>query len=215
MSVEMTSDKSNETLDELFEQYGTLRKFKKNEFVFMKGEDPEGVYLIKKGLLKVCQFTAKGQNITFFIRKTGDSFGLAEIILNESHPCYAQCLHDCAIWVLDATILTEKMKDDLDLNKKILVQMTNRLIHQQSTVERLTSKSVSERLAWFLKEISVLNGDSELVVKMLLTHEEISNVIGCSRQTVTEILNKWRVLGKIKYSRKELIVIDPVGFTEN
>ena len=55
----------------LFQKYGTLQDFKKNSFVFMKGELPVAGYLIEEGLLKVCQLTEKGQNITFFIRKTG------------------------------------------------------------------------------------------------------------------------------------------------
>lgn len=198
----------SESINGLFRKHGKLQKFAKGSFVFMKGDTPVASYLIDNGLLKVCQLTEKGQNITFFIRKTGDAFGLAEMILERNHPCYAQCLQDCEIWVLDGDIIKEKMKEDLDLNNDVLYMMTDRLLHQQNTVELLASKSVPGRLAWFLEQICVREDDRSLYVDMMLTHEEISNIIGCSRQTVTEILSRWKTQGKIEYDRTNLVILD-------
>lgn len=199
---------SKDSIDALFQRYGSLQLFKKNSFVYMKGERPKAAYLIEKGLLKVCQLTTKGQNITFFIRKTGDAFGLAEIVLQREHPCYAQCLHDCKIWVLDSEIIEEKLNTDPQINQEILYMMTDRLIHQQSTVEKLISQPVEWRLAWLLQKLSSTVNDRTGWFDMMLTHEEISNVIGCSRQTVSKLLSRWRSQGIIDYSRKGMIDLD-------
>ncbi|MFD2130870.1 Crp/Fnr family transcriptional regulator [Pseudogracilibacillus auburnensis] len=199
---------SSESIKELFYKYGNLQRFSTGSFVYMKGDTPVASYLIEKGLLKVCQLTEKGQNVTFFVRKNGDAFGFAELILQRNHPCYAQCLQKCEIWVLDAEIIQKKMKEDLEINNAVLYLMTDRLLHQQSTVELLSSKSVAGRLAWFLEQISVPDENGHLFVDLMLTHEEISNIIGCSRQTVTELLGKWKAEGKILYERKKLVIRD-------
>lgn len=199
-------EKLNKSVAKIFSKYGKLDTFKKNSFIFMKDESPKGAYLIEEGLVKICQLTEKGQNITFFIRKKGDAFAFAEIILKLNHPCYAQCLQDCKIWTIDKEIIEENMKKDINLNNDILYLMTSRLIHQQNTVELLSSKDVSGRLIWLLEQISSDEKGEELSINMMLTHEEISNIIGCSRQTVTEILNRWKNEGKIEYNREEFII---------
>ncbi len=204
--------KSSESLSELFRNYGILQEFKKDSFIFMKGEMPRAVYLIEKGYVKICQLTSNGQSVTFFIRKPGEAFGLAEIILNHNHPCYAQCLYDSQVWVLNANVIKKKIDSDIGINKEILSLMTSRLIYQQSIVELLTSQSVEGRLALLLKQLSTPGSNGEQFIDMILTHEEIGNIIGCSRQTVTEILNRWRSQGKIKYNRKKLVICNINNF---
>src|SRR5699024_11845055 len=102
-----------------FYTHGKLQRFNKGSFVFMKDDISAGSYLIQSGLLKIFQSTDRGQNITFFIRKAGDAFGLAEIILERKHPCYAQCLKECEIWVLGYDSIKEKMEKEFGLKKII------------------------------------------------------------------------------------------------
>jgi CRP/FNR family transcriptional regulator, cyclic AMP receptor protein len=193
---------------DLYRKYGTLRKFPKNSLIFTKGTPPLVSYLIEKGLIKICQFTTEGRDVTFFIRKTGDAFGLAEIILQQNHPCYAQCLDDSQIWVLNASIIQEKIYTDPEVNRDIMYLLTSRLIHHQTMVELLVSKPVPWRLAWLLRHLSIPSADGAWIVDMTLNHEEISNVIGCSRQTVSELLSKWRSQGIISYDRKHIVLRD-------
>lgn len=193
-------------VNELYRKYGTLREFPKGSFIFTKGTPPFAAYLIEEGLVKICQLTTEGRDVTFFIRKTGDAFGLAEIILQQNHPCYAQCLRDSQIWVLNSSIVREKINTDPDVNREIMVMLTSRLIHHQSTLELLVSKPVSMRLAWLLRQFSIPSVDGKLIADMVLNHEEISNIIGCSRQTVSELLSKWRSQGIISYDRKRIVI---------
>ncbi|AJY75130.1 Crp/Fnr family transcriptional regulator [Paenibacillus beijingensis] len=191
---------------ELFRNYGTLREFPKNTFIFTKGTPPFAGYFIEKGIIKICQVTTEGRDVTFFVRKTGDAFGLAEIILQQNHPCYAQCLQDSQIWVLNASVIREKIAADPDVNREIMVMLTSRLLHHQSTLELLVSKPAPWRLAWLLQQLSVPSADGKRIVDMVLNHEEISNMIGCSRQTVSELLSKWKSKGIVTYNRKHMVL---------
>lgn len=207
----MESGLDNQSINHLFYRYGTLHTFPKDSFVFMKDETPVASYLIEEGILKICQLTDSGQNITFFIRKPGDAFGLAEIILNSNHPCYAQCLQECRIWELKADTIRTNLSNNPSFSDKIMKMMANRLLYHQYTVELLTSKSVAERLSWFLSQICLFT-DGKWRADLTLTHEDISNVIGASRQTVTEILRKWKMQEKIEYDRKKIIILDDQFF---
>ena len=73
----------------------------------------------------------------------------------------------------------------------------------QNVVETLISRPVAWRLAWFFGQMGKQK-DDVLEVQLQLSHEEISYVIGCSRQTVTETLNKWREKELIEYTKKKI-----------
>lgn len=196
---------SNSLLITLFHQYGVLQHFDKNSYIFSKGDLASHAYFIESGLVKVCQLTPKGQSVTFFVRKPGDWFGVAEIILQLEHPCFAQCILDSKLWVLPASILEDKIYSDPAINREILATMSARLLQHQSTVEQLISKSASARLASLLMQLSV-HKDGEITILPMLTHEEMSNIIGSSRQTISELLSEWKSKGLIHYDRNKFTI---------
>ena len=205
MEVTGIKNESNSNLNTIFHKYGQLQHFNKNSYIFSKGEMASNSYYIESGLVKVCQLTPKGQSVTFFVRKPDDWFGVAEIILQQEHPCFAQCILDSKIWVLPASILQEKIYLDPVINREVLATMSARLLQHQSTVEQLISKSASARLASLLMQLSV-HKNGEITISPMLTHEEMSNIIGCSRQTISELLSDWKSEGLISYHRNKFII---------
>lgn len=192
----------------IFAKHAVIQEYEKNAFVFLAGEEPDSVYFIEKGLLKVCQATAEGEDVTFFLRKRGEIFGYAEVILEQKRSRLAQCLDQCTIWVLSAEVFLREIIANKEMNKEILKITNRRLLEQQQMVELLISQPVSVRLAWLLKELSIPQDDGGHLVDTTLTHSELSNIIGCSRQTVSEILGKWREKGLISYNRKMIFIRD-------
>lgn len=208
----MNVKKENNRLHDIFQKSGTLREFKKGERVFEKGGAATEVFFIEKGLLKICQLAYSGQNVTFFIRKTGEYFGVAEVILGQPHPCDAQCLHSSQIWIMPSSVIKEKIQSDPQVNMEVLHTLTGRLMQQEYMVEQLISKSVSARLAWLLHQLSRQNQNAP--IPFSLTHEEMSNIVGCSRQTISELFNEWRSRGIIYYTRGTLEIIRPDTLVE-
>jgi len=179
---------------------------KKNSFIYMRGDPAYSSFYIESGFLKVCGFTDLGQEMTFYIRKKGEFFGVAEIILNERRQSSAQCLSDCQIWVVNSVVIREKLLTDITISSIILNTITRRLIHQQKMVEYLITKSASWRLAWVLAQLCVPAGDGTYKIDMKLTQEELSKIIGCSRQTVSAMLNHWRNNRIIEYNRHKIVI---------
>jgi len=201
-------DEENRSVYDLFRKHGTLQRYKRNSFVYLKGELAGATFYIEQGLIRVCQFTGTGQDVTFFLRKNGDFFGIAEIILNQNRQSNAQCLTDCDIWVLKASIIQEKMHSDPDVNAEVMYAMASRLIYEQRMVELLISKPVSWRLAYVLKQLGAPGDDNLFHIDKVFTQEELSNMIGCSRQTVSELLSAWRAQNIISYSGRSITVHD-------
>ncbi|MDQ0873924.1 CRP-like cAMP-binding protein [Paenibacillus sp. V4I3] len=204
-------DPTKEVMIEAFRKHGAIQTYRKNEFVFQENDQPSGAYYVDSGLIKISQSSEEGQGITLFLRYEGEIFGNAEILTNIRRKRYAKCLVDSQIITLDGRKFIELAKENAEFSYSVAVLGARRLLQTQKMVETLISRPVAWRLAWFLMQLGNPT-DVKLEVQVPLSHEEISYVIGCSRQTVTETLNKWRDKGLIDYAKKKIVVYHPNRF---
>jgi CRP-like cAMP-binding protein len=194
-----------------FRKYGVTKTYCKNEFVFQENDPPSAAHYVDSGLIKISQSSQEGQGITLFLRYPGEVFGNAELLTNLHRRRYAKCLMDSDIISLESRQFLELAKEDSEFSYSLAVITAHRLLQTQNVIETLISRPVAWRLAWFLIQMGKQK-DDVLEVQLQLTHEEISYVIGCSRQTVTETLNKWRDQELIVYTKKKIIIMSPSRF---
>ncbi|MFT8390004.1 MAG: Crp/Fnr family transcriptional regulator [Sporolactobacillus sp.] len=201
-------------LQQLFIQEGQLRIFKKGEMIFSKEENANEAYYIENGLLKICQMTQAGQDVTFFVRRQQEYFGIAELILGEHHSCYAQCLVDSRLRCLPAKLIKKAYTEKHEVTVELLLTMTKRLMQQERTVEQLASRTVPARAAWLLEQLYQGRQQQAVPFPMPLTHQELSNMIGCSRQTLSDVFRVWRARGIINYTRSSVTILQPERLKE-
>lgn len=201
-------------LAKLFENFGTSRDMKKNSFIFSSEEESQEIYFVREGLVKISQFAQEGQSITLFLRHKGEVFGAAEVLTGQKRQRYARCITDSCILSIPASHFTGLLKIHPDALYALTVANARRLLQTQRYVETLISRPVAWRLAQLLMQLGVRTG-KETVVTLPLSHEEISYVIGCSRQTVTETLGRWRDEGIIHYEKKMVVILDTDEFQQH
>ncbi|MNH99580.1 Global nitrogen regulator [compost metagenome] len=146
-----------------------------------------------------------------FLRQAGETFGNAEVLWKVPRQRYARCLTDSLLIRLDSLKYLELMKQDAQFSYAVAEMGARRLLQTQRVVETLICRPAAWRLAWFLIQLGQRNGE-QLDIEVQLSHEEISYVVGCSRQTVTEILNRWREQGLITYTKKKIVILQPESF---
>lgn len=192
----------------LIKTHGQKQSFKKNTSIFKMSERTRNFYLLEEGWIKIAQEGEDGQTITLALRKSGDLFGLVEILAREKYRLrYAYSLTDITVYALSAEKLYELVQDDPNIMTVLCMMMAQRLLEAQNFIKVITSMSVPHRLAWFLQLFSK-DKDGVLTTELPLTHEEISYILGCSRQKVTSFLNRWRKLGYITYKRGIIEILD-------
>ncbi|KIL40421.1 hypothetical protein SD70_13455 [Gordoniibacillus kamchatkensis] len=217
-----SSDKTNKSDDrteekliaQLFEQYGTLRHYKKNEVIFREDDECQEVFFVQDGLVKISQSAQEGQGITLFLRHTGEAFGMAEVLAGQKRQRYARCIIDSQVLALAASQFTNLVMREPDVLYALTVTNARRLLSTQRYVETLISRPVAWRLAHLLMQLGRVKG-TEIEVALSLSHEEISYIIGCSRQTVSETLSRWREQGVIQYEKKRVVISDSQHFMSN
>ena len=195
-----------------FETYvktnGKKMTFEKNTMIFKNGERTGMLYLLMDGWVKIAQEGKDGQAITLSLRRGGDLFGLVEILADESvRSRSAYSLTGSTVYALPIEKMDGLLSEQPGLMSTLCKLMAQRLLESQEFIKVLTSMSVPQRLSWFLRVFAEEREDG-LTVELPLTHEEVSYILGCSRQKVTGFLNLWRTEGYITYERGKIKIID-------
>ena len=104
------------------------------------------------------------------------------------------------------------MRDDMNFSLHITLMLGSKLVKTERRLESLLFKDARTRIVDFIKELATERGQrvgyETLVHDFALTHQDIANLTGTSRQTVTTVLNDLREENQIYFDRKRLLIRD-------
>lgn len=202
-------DKCYKDLQLFIKENGKEKIFSKNNIIFQVNENVNFVYLLEVGWAKISQEDENGQGNILSIRRQGDIFGLSEVLAKANQrQRTAYSLTKGIIYAMPAELLLKYAAENPEVWHSLSSIMASRLLETQNFVKILTSKPVPQRLAWILLEFAEYK-EGIMSTNLPLTHEELSFIIGCSRQKVTTFLNSWRKSGLIDYQRGSIIILQP------
>ena len=198
------------------EKITRMEEVKKRQPFYLPGDPSSNVYLLKRGRVKLANTAASGKEVTFDILEPGEVFGELEVLEGLPRETAAEALDDAMICV----IRREDFDRYLTMHPNITVKLTKliglRLRRIQSRIEDLVFRDVPARLAHLLLELGKSDGAQEprgIRIKAKLTHQEMANLIGCSRETVSATLGQFRDEGLLQLDGRTLTILDPKGLS--
>ena len=181
----------------------TERRFSSRQLLVSAGEVPERVFLILKGRVKLYHISDNGKEVIIDIAAKGDLVGDVAILEGEDHAVYARALEETVVVAICWDDFFYLVQHSPGLAFTMAEIMARRLSGVQRTLMSLVSKPVSGRLADALLD-RVEGGD----VRLGLTHEELGQTIGTSRETVTALLSRFVTLGALEQVTGGYRVVD-------
>jgi len=182
---------SDEELEKLIPLL-TERTFKPRQVLFQAGDPPERVYLIVKGRIKIYQVAENGKEIILDVVGKGGIVGDMAIVEDGERTACAQAIDDATAVSISWEDFSHLLQQSPRLGFAMMELMARRLAGMQRTFMSIVSKPVSARLADIL-----LNRQEDGAVRLGLTHQELAQTIGTSRETVTALLSRFVTLGAI------------------
>jgi len=182
----------------------TLEAFEKIKFpsalprasvLFVEGQIPRGLYLLCRGRVKLSVSSSDGKTMILKIAEPGEVLGMHAVVSNQPYELTAETVQPCQV----VFIKREDFQKFLEEHGSACLQAARHLsdnCHNAYDMIRAIglSHSASEKLARMLLELAS-EGEATregIRVKLALTHEEIAQVIGTSRETVTRLLGAFR-----------------------
>ena len=194
-------------------KYSNKIHIKKGKMIYQAGDMISSVYFLEQGFVKLARDGADGHSVTIAILEKGEVFGfLDRLNYHLEHTEDSVALSDCVLLSFPIQVVLNHL-ENLPVIERTLLESFVRQFDQAKEVIYVHSKmTVPERISWFLRKMAnVENGVP--TINFPLTHEEISYMVGCSRQKVTMYLSKWKKEGTIYYDRDciKLVDIDHLG----
>lgn len=168
---------------------------RQGETVFNQGEHHEGIFIIKSGQVRVYYTAPSGREITLAYWTPGHFIGGPEISGGGTHMWSGVAIDDCEIMLLTSATL-QKL---LTLMPNFAMALIDGLVAKgkcySSMAQMLGTRSVIERLAQYLLNLSELYGSPDgdtIVINRKVTHDQIAAMVGSTRQWVTMMLKRFQ-----------------------
>lgn len=163
--------------------------------LFVEGQSPRGVYMICKGRVKMMMSSADGKTMIVRFGEAGEMLGLHSSVSGEPYELTAETLEPCQINFIRREDFLKLLSEHPDMYAHTAQQLSAayRMACQQIRCLGLTH-SATEKLAGFLLESAKRGQETKQGIRfsMSLTHEEIAQIVGLSRETVTRALSELR-----------------------
>jgi CRP/FNR family cyclic AMP-dependent transcriptional regulator len=185
------------------------RDYRRGNPVYLPADEASGVLLLTKGRVKICGFSADGkQSILSFINP-GELFGELSIFDESPREEYAEAVDDSVIVLIPRDVMLRLMEEcpDLTLGVTRLIGLRRRRIERR--LKYLLFRSNRERLVHLLLELAEQYGRRDgdgVSIELKLSHQDLANIIGSTRETVTVLLGELQSEGIVKLARRKIVL---------
>src|SRR5262249_3836935 len=187
--VQIFSGLKPEDMSHITAHARSLRKAR-GEFIYMPGDRPDFVYILKQGRIKLSVLSESGKEIAIDIIQPGEIFGEFALVDESPRSNMAQALDDVLIWTFSKQDFAQLLTAQPKLALSYIRLVGDRRRRMEKKLSDITSKPVSARVCELLHEISTSRPEMESTDHLVpLTHHDVASLIGAARQTTTTVLN--------------------------
>ncbi|MBM7563987.1 Crp/Fnr family transcriptional regulator [Paenibacillus sacheonensis] len=204
---EMTSEEMKE-----IDLLNTIRHFNwvpKDVLVQSPDTVLEGLSFVKEGKLKVYKLNDSGKQFTLSILTHGNMFGEINSLSLGTKEVYVEALEPTLVCSISEAQFDRLMISRPSLALKLLKVVSERLKEREEQLEQIAFNGLRERVIHMLTMLSSKFGtivDGYALIDLPLTHQEIANMLGVTREAVSGVMSGLVKDGVIKTSRKSIQV---------
>ena len=190
----------------------TVHKASRYTSLYEMGDPSENIFFLLNGTVKTCTISNDGREVIKTVLHPVSIFGELGLVGEKHRHESAVALNkDVAFCTISVSKFHALMRSSHSLCLKILNMVGKRLLNVEQKLESLIFKDARARIIDFLKESAAARGRRvgfEMLFKHCLTQQDIANLTGTSRQTVTSVLNDLRKDNLIYFNRNTILIRD-------
>ncbi|HEU4521260.1 MAG TPA: Crp/Fnr family transcriptional regulator [Thermoanaerobaculia bacterium] len=170
--------------------------YPKGSLLFVEGEEPRGVFILCSGRAKLTTSSTEGKTLIVKIAEPGEVLGASATILNKPYEVSAETIEPSQLNFIKREDFMKFLGGNVEACMHTAQQLSEKYHSAQREIRSLgLSQTTSEKLARLLLDWSEKTGEATtkgVRIKVLLTHEEIAQMIGTTRETVTRLLSDFK-----------------------
>lgn len=166
---------------------GSVRRYRKGTLIIQEGDHGDTLYIILSGRLRAYATNEQGREITFGIYGPGEYLGEMSLDGGERSASVI-ALEASACSVVTRATLLQFIAERPDFALELLAKVIRRARAATLSTKQLALNDVYGRLAALLNGLAVLQPDGTRRVAERLTHQDMANRLGCSREMVSRLM---------------------------
>jgi len=197
-----------------FEAISSSESHPKGAILFVEGQEADGVFILSSGRVKLTTASADGKSLLLRVAEPGEMIGLPGTISGKIYVLTAEALEPIRVNVISRRPFIEFLREHGEAALRV-AEILNEIYH--ATFRELQylahSGSAAAKLARFLLDAAASRGPSndQLRARLTLTHEEIAEMIGVARETVTRLFASFKREQLIELQGSILVIADKAG----
>ncbi len=177
---------------------------------YYPGDNGETVYLLLEGQVRLYRISLNGRRLLLALLSPGALFDEASLFGDGVHRTFAQSVGRVRTLTIGRTELQHLMFQNPLLTLRLLEMTYPRLHALEGRLASFVFKDITARVAEMLLWLAEEQGSNKIVG---LTHQDLAEMVGTYRETITSSFNALKAQGYIDLGRKRIVIFDHTRLT--
>jgi CRP/FNR family cyclic AMP-dependent transcriptional regulator len=169
--------------------------FPEHAVVLVEGQSAWGIFILCQGRAKLSTTSRDGKTLIVRIAEAGEVLGLHAVVTGDPYELTVETMQPCQLDFVGRDDMLRFLDGHVDASFHAIQHLARDCSDSYDVARTIgLTHSVTERFAKFLLETAADGRVSRgsVRVRLAMTHEEISQLIGTSRETITRLLSEFR-----------------------
>ena len=184
----------------------TMSTCQPGKIFYMPEDSGEVLFLLKKGRVQLYRIAPNGKKLVVATLGPGAIFGEMSLVGQGMHNTFAESVDECVLCVMSRSDVERLIQEKPEVAFRFVEALGSRLTQLESRLEDIAFKSIPARLAALLLSLQEEQGGRQTVTGY--THQDLSEMFGTYRETVTQTLNDLKADGFISIARKQIVLLN-------
>lgn len=201
------SDRDWEKVGDLFSE----RQYQRDDYIFLEGEAPEALYVVKSGKVKVLRHSQDGKDVVLRMAGPGHLLGSVAVFDGAGYPGTAQAIEDCTMLVIGRNDCLTLVTRYPVFALTVINDMGTRLRSSAEQIRSLAVERVEQRIARTLLKLGQTAGadtSEGRVIELPLTRQDVADMTGTTVETAIRVMSKFRRENLIFTRRGKVVLVD-------
>lgn len=189
-----------------------LREFRKSSVILHEEDTSDFMYIIIRGKAKISRTTREGKETVISMHGAGEFFGELSLIDGKTAPASVSAVEDSLVAIISKDHFYSLLYTQKKVLENLLKIFCSRLRESWRRIQMLNFNDAAQRIKMLLIMLSESHGtrtDTGTTLHIKLIHQDIADMTGLTRETVTRVLDKWKRSGEITIQKNKHIHLNP------
>ena len=202
--ISLFSCMEKSALTRLIDEAGQ-KTYPKNTILFSEGDETDSLYIVLKGRVKAFLTNQEGKEIILAVFGPGEYFGEMALIDKGNRSATIMTKEQTRVIIISGKSLRDLLASDVNITLNLLKELLDRFRDAQRKIKSLALMDVYGRVTRLLLQLADKEGN-ERVIKEPITHQEIANMVGSSREMVSRIMQSLTTGNYIEKRNRKIFI---------